>query len=47
MGTRRRAPTAPLRDLLDAIRLRGVRGEAVLQHLATLTEGEPGPVVHG
>ncbi|MGW1296242.1 hypothetical protein [Streptomyces sp. NPDC002533] len=29
----------------DAIRLRGIRGEAVLQHLATLTEGEPGPVV--
>ncbi|MFB6940143.1 MULTISPECIES: hypothetical protein [unclassified Streptomyces] len=29
----------------DAIRLRGVRGEAVLQHLGTLTEGEPGPVV--
>lgn len=29
----------------DAIRLRGVRGEAVLYHLATLTDGDPGPVV--
>ncbi|MDP5313904.1 hypothetical protein [Streptomyces poriferorum] len=29
----------------DAIRLRGVRGEAVLHHLATLTDGDPGPVV--
>ncbi|WP_299535216.1 hypothetical protein [uncultured Streptomyces sp.] len=29
----------------DAIRLRGVRGEAVFQHLVTLTDGEPGPVV--
>ncbi|MZD10267.1 hypothetical protein GTW43_35100 [Streptomyces sp. SID5785] len=29
----------------DAIRLRGVRGEAVLHHLVTLTDGDPGPVV--
>ncbi|MGW8884656.1 hypothetical protein [Streptomyces sp. NPDC055749] len=29
----------------DAIRLRGVRGEAVLHHLGTVTDGEPGPVV--
>ncbi|MGC4949198.1 hypothetical protein ACLQ2N_23755 [Streptomyces sp. DT224] len=29
----------------DAIRLRGVRGEAVVHHLATLTDGDPGPVV--
>ncbi|MEV7190959.1 hypothetical protein AB0N81_03995 [Streptomyces sp. NPDC093510] len=29
----------------DAIRVRGVRGEAVLHHLATLTEGDPGPVI--
>ncbi|MFD6419169.1 hypothetical protein [Streptomyces sp. NPDC060194] len=29
----------------DAIRVRGVRGEAVLHHLAALTEGRPGPVV--
>ncbi|MCX5160545.1 hypothetical protein OOK39_14835 [Streptomyces sp. NBC_00264] len=29
----------------DAIRLRGVRGEAMLHHLCTLTEGEPDPVV--
>lgn len=29
----------------DAIRLRGVRGEAVLHHLTTLTDGDPGPVV--
>ncbi|MGW3654247.1 hypothetical protein ACWD6R_00335 [Streptomyces sp. NPDC005151] len=29
----------------DAIRVRGVRGEAVLHHLAALTDGEPGPVV--
>ncbi|MHC0433643.1 hypothetical protein ACX6XY_26260 [Streptomyces sp. O3] len=29
----------------DAIRVRGVRGEAVVHHLAALTEGNPGPVV--
>ncbi|WP_329121172.1 hypothetical protein [Streptomyces sp. NBC_01465] len=29
----------------DAIRVRGVRGEAVLHHLAMLTSGSPGPVV--
>ncbi|MEV3857476.1 hypothetical protein AB0J38_24490 [Streptomyces sp. NPDC050095] len=29
----------------DAIRVRGVRGEAVLHHLAALTEGDVGPVV--
>ncbi|MGW1463430.1 hypothetical protein ACWCPT_03605 [Streptomyces sp. NPDC002308] len=29
----------------DAIRLKGVRGEAVVHHLITLTAGEPGPVV--
>lgn len=29
----------------DAIRLRGVRGEAVAHHLSTLTDGDPGPVV--
>ncbi|MEU1085232.1 hypothetical protein ACFYPN_11290 [Streptomyces sp. NPDC005576] len=29
----------------DAIRLKGVRGEAVVHHLMTLTAGEPGPVV--
>lgn len=29
----------------DAIRLRGVRGEAVVHHLVTLTDGDPGPVV--
>lgn len=29
----------------DAIRVRGVRGEAVLHHLGTLTDGAPGPVV--
>ncbi|MEV8022770.1 hypothetical protein AB0O76_42050 [Streptomyces sp. NPDC086554] len=29
----------------DAIRVRGVRGEAVLHHLADLTDGSPGPVV--
>ncbi|WP_031073000.1 hypothetical protein [Streptomyces sp. NRRL S-118] len=29
----------------DAIRVRGVRGEAVLHHLAEATGGRPGPVV--
>ncbi|WP_156726752.1 hypothetical protein [Streptomyces apocyni] len=29
----------------DAIRVRGVHGEAVLHHLVALTEGNPGPVV--
>ncbi|MEU9982313.1 hypothetical protein [Streptomyces sp. NPDC050856] len=29
----------------DAIRVRGVRGEAVLHHLADATDGRPGPVV--
>ncbi|MHC3390456.1 hypothetical protein [Streptomyces lavendulocolor] len=29
----------------DAIRVRGVRGEAVVHHLADATDGRPGPVV--
>ena len=29
----------------DAIRVGGIRGEAVLHHLSTLTDGHPGPVV--
>jgi hypothetical protein len=29
----------------DAVRVCGVRGEAVVHHLLTLTDGRPGPVV--